>query len=111
MPAGTVGKLRCRGTEGRGFAGDTEPAGDERFRDGWYYPGDLASIDQDGYIFLKGRTVNVIFRNGMELFVQEIEEVIATHPSVTEVAVGGVPRGGAGEELVAIVVPHGQAPA
>jgi acyl-coenzyme A synthetase/AMP-(fatty) acid ligase len=109
VPAGTVGKLRCRGTEGKGFAGDTEPTGDERFRDGWYYPGDLASIDQEGYIFLKGRTVDVIFRNGLELFAQDIEEVIAIHPSVAEVAVVGVPRRGAGEELVAIVVPRGQA--
>jgi acyl-coenzyme A synthetase/AMP-(fatty) acid ligase len=109
VPAGTVGKLRCRGTEGKGFAGDTEPTGDERFRDGWYYPGDLASIDPEGYIFLKGRTVDVIFRNGIELFAQDIEEVIAVHPSVKEVAVVGVPRRGSGEELVAIVVPNGQA--
>lgn len=109
VPAGTVGKLRCRGTEGKGFAGDTEPTGDERFRDGWYYPGDLASIDEEGFIFLKGRTVDVIFRNGIELFAQEIEEVIAVHPSVKEVAVVGVPKSGPGEELVAIVVPNGQA--
>jgi acyl-coenzyme A synthetase/AMP-(fatty) acid ligase len=109
LPAGTIGKLRVRGTEGKGFAGDTEPQGDERFRDGWYYPGDLAAIDEEGYIFLKGRSVDVIFRNGMELFAQDIEEVIAVHPSVAEVAVVGVPRSGSSEELVAIVVPNGQA--
>jgi acyl-coenzyme A synthetase/AMP-(fatty) acid ligase len=109
VPRGDVGKLRCRGTEGKGFAGDTEPQGDERFRDGWYYPGDLASIDADGYIFLKGRSADIIFRNGVEVFAQEIEEVMAVHPSVREVAVVGVPRNGPGEEMVAIVVAHGQA--
>jgi acyl-coenzyme A synthetase/AMP-(fatty) acid ligase len=109
VPPGTVGKLRVRATAGKGFAGDTEPTGDERFRDGWYYPGDLASLDAEGYIFLKGRSVDIIFRNGLELFAQDIEEVIAVHPSVAEVAVVGVPRSGVNEELVAIVVPHGQA--
>src|SRR5262249_38081798 len=76
----------------------------------WYYPGDLASIDKDGFVFLKGRSgLEVISRNGIELFAAEIEAVMAQHASVAEVAVVGVPRATSGEELVALVVPRGQA--
>jgi acyl-coenzyme A synthetase/AMP-(fatty) acid ligase len=46
LPAGTVGRLRCRRTEGKGFAADVDPLSDERFRDGWYYPGDSAQLDE-----------------------------------------------------------------
>ena len=97
-----VGRLRSRGTEGAGLAGD------ERFRDGWYYPGDLAHLDEDGYIFLKGRAVDVIYRGGSELFAGDIEAVIALHPAVAEVAIVGVPRALSGDELVALVVARAQ---
>jgi acyl-coenzyme A synthetase/AMP-(fatty) acid ligase len=110
LPPGTVGLMRCRGTEGRGFAAEVAPDGDERFRDGWYYPGDLAAIDKDGFVYLKGRSgADIINRNGVELFAAEIEAVVARHASVAEVAVVGVPRAGSGEELVALVVPRGKA--
>ena len=110
LPPGTVGLMRCRGTEGRGFAAEVAPDSDERFRDGWYYPGDLATIDEDGFVYLKGRSgADIISRNGIELFAAEIEAVMAQHASVAEVAVVGVPRAAAGEELVALVVPRGQA--
>jgi acyl-coenzyme A synthetase/AMP-(fatty) acid ligase len=110
QPAGTVGRLRCRGTEGKGFAAEVAADSDERFRDDWYYPGDLAAIDKDGLVYLKGRSnAEVISRDGIELFAAEIEAVIARHAGVVEVAVVGVPRAGAGEELVALVVPRGQA--
>jgi acyl-coenzyme A synthetase/AMP-(fatty) acid ligase len=112
LPPGTVGRLRCRGTAGNGFAADIDPASDERFRDGWYYPGDAAHLDEAGYIFLKGRSIDVINRNGVEIFATEIEAVIAQHPTVAEVAVVGVPRLMTGrmpqDELVALVVPRGQ---
>lgn len=90
------------------FAADVDPASDERFRDGWYYPGDYAHLDDAGYIFLRGRAGDAIARNGIELFPAEIEAVIAQHPDVAEVAVAGVPRPVPGDELVALVVPQGQ---
>jgi acyl-coenzyme A synthetase/AMP-(fatty) acid ligase len=102
LPAGTVGQLRCRGTEGMGFGSD------ERFHDGWYYPGDLGHIDAAGYIFLKGRSADVIARNGRDLFAADIEAVIALHPAVAEVAVVGVPRPAAGDDVVALVVARQQ---
>jgi acyl-coenzyme A synthetase/AMP-(fatty) acid ligase len=103
LPSGAVGQLRCRGTEGKGLS-------DERFSDGWYYPGDSAHIDEAGYIYLRGRrSVDVISRNGVEIFAAEIEAVIAQHPTVVEVAVVGVPRPIPGDEMVALVVTRGQA--
>jgi acyl-coenzyme A synthetase/AMP-(fatty) acid ligase len=60
LPSGTVGRLRCRGSASKGFAAENDVEGDERFRDGWYYPGDIGSIDDQGYIFIKGRTVDLI---------------------------------------------------
>jgi long-chain acyl-CoA synthetase len=98
LPSGMVGRLRSRGTEGAGLGGD------ERFRDGWYYPGDIGHMDEAGYIFLKGRSEDVIHRDGRELFAADIESVIALHPSVAEVAVVGVPRPFSTDELVALVV-------
>jgi acyl-coenzyme A synthetase/AMP-(fatty) acid ligase len=98
LPAGMVGRLRSRGTEGAGLAGD------ERFRDGWYYPGDIGHRDEAGYIYLKGRPEDVIHRDGQELFAADIESVIALHSSVAEVAVVAVPRPFAPDELVALVV-------
>ncbi len=108
LPQGSVGRLRCRGTAGKGFAAEVDPAGDERFRDGWYYPGDLAYLDDAGYLFLKGRAAAVISRGGAELFAADIEGIIAEHPAVREVAVVGVPRPGRGEDIVALIVPRGQ---
>jgi acyl-coenzyme A synthetase/AMP-(fatty) acid ligase len=113
LPPGVVGRLRYRSTAGKGFAADIDPASDERFRDGWYYPGDTAHLDEAGYIFLKGRSIDVINRNGVEIFAAEIEAVIAQHPTVAEVAVVGVPRAMPGrmpmDQIVALVVPRGQA--
>jgi acyl-coenzyme A synthetase/AMP-(fatty) acid ligase len=113
LPPGTVGRLRCRGTEGRGFGGDIDPAGAEQFHDGWFYLEDYAHFDDAGFIFLKGRSIEIINRNGVEIFAAEVEAVIARHPTVAEVAVVGIPRLTTArmpqDELVALVVPRGQA--
>jgi acyl-coenzyme A synthetase/AMP-(fatty) acid ligase len=109
VPPGAVGRLRCRGSESKGFAAENDVEGDERFRDGWYYPGDIGTLDADGFIFLKGRTVDLIQRPGGDIFSSDIESVIAQHPSVQEVAAVGLPRAsGPGEEIVAVVVSRGE---
>jgi acyl-coenzyme A synthetase/AMP-(fatty) acid ligase len=107
LPPGAFGQLRCRGTEGKGFAADVDSASDERFSGGWFYPGDSACLDEAGYIFLKGRAGDVIRRNGIEIFAAEIEAVMAQHHTVVEAAVVGVPRPVPGDEIVALVVPRG----
>jgi acyl-coenzyme A synthetase/AMP-(fatty) acid ligase len=112
LPPGIFGRLRCRGTAGMGFSADVD-ATNGALPDGWHYPGDYAHVDEAGYIFLKGRSSDVIQRNGIEIFAAEVEAAIAEHPSVAEVAVVGVAQQKSGpapvEAMVALVVPRGQA--
>lgn len=106
---GTVGRLRCRGP---GFASgmcpeDSATPSPECFRDGWYYTGDLGSLDEDGYLFLHGRIADVVRREGVEVFANDIEMALVAHPSVRDVAVIGRPSQRLGEEIVAFVVSNG----
>jgi acyl-coenzyme A synthetase/AMP-(fatty) acid ligase len=108
-PAGTVGRVRVRGRTSAGaFVTTAEPAGTERFADGWYYPGEFGFLDENGYLFLKGRVSDAVRRSGIELFPTDVEEALASHPGVREAAVVGVPSANHGQELVAVVVKEGE---
>jgi acyl-coenzyme A synthetase/AMP-(fatty) acid ligase len=106
-PVGSVGHLRCQGpTRAEGFALEEDAArGPEAFRDGWYYPGDLAVIDVDGWISLKGRRTDLILRNGTEVYPFEIEAALRRLPGITDAAVIGLPAAdGRGEAPIAVIV-------
>ena len=75
------------------------------FRDGWYQSGDLARMDDDGYLFIVERMKNAISTGGESVYPQEVEDVIYTHPDVLECAVIGVPHPEWGETVTAIIVP------
>lgn len=83
-----------------------EQATKETIKNGWLYTGDLARIDEDGELFIEGRSSELIIRGGFNIYPLEIEEILASHPSVSEVAVVGVPSEVMGEEVVAFVVPQ-----
>lgn len=102
LPPGEVGRLRYRSPASpRGyFVGDSS----EAFRDGWYYPGDLASLDPDGFVFLKGRVKDMIIRGGVNIFPGDVEKVLLECGGVADAAVIGTPSREFGEELVAFVV-------
>src|SRR5687768_6222082 len=70
----------------------------------WVHTGDLAYIDEDGYIFLVDRKKDMIKTSGFQVWPREIEEVIASHPAVHEVSVAGVPHAVKGEAAKAWVV-------
>jgi len=76
----------------------------ETIRDGWLHTGDICIRDEDGFIYFVDRTKDMINRGGENVYPREIEEVIATHPGVMEVAVIGVPDERLGEEIKAIIV-------
>ena len=76
----------------------------EAFRDGWLNTGDLAELDQDGFVTIVGRTKDMIISGGLNVYPKEIEDVIARLPGVVETAVVGVPNERFGEAAVAIVV-------
>lgn len=106
LPVDAVGRIRYRGPGvATGYHLDPE-ASVERFRDGWFYPGDLAAIDPDGFVCLRGRREDVIIRGGINLYPAEIEAVLTAHPAVLEAAI--VPRTSEalGEEVAAFVVPR-----
>ncbi len=66
-------------------------------RNGWLYTGDLGYMDDDGYVFIVDRKKDLVKSGGFQVWPREVEEVIATHPSVSEVAVAGVPDPDRGE--------------
>ncbi len=72
--------------------------------DGWLHSGDLGHLTDDGYLFIDGRSKDVVIRGGENIACPHVEAAIATHPSVVEVAALGIPHPDLGEELVAVVV-------
>jgi long-chain acyl-CoA synthetase len=78
----------------------------EMLRDGWLYTGDIGYIDDDGYVFLTDRKKDVIKTSGFQVWPREVEEVIATHPSVAEVGVAGLPDPERSEIVAAWIVPR-----
>jgi acyl-coenzyme A synthetase/AMP-(fatty) acid ligase len=104
LPPRITGRLRCRAPcMAAGFF-RSEGGGGEAFLDGWYYPGDYAYLDEDGYVYLQGRTSEIIIRGGINVFAPEVERAVASFPGVTEVAVLGYPVPDLGEEIAAFVV-------
>ncbi|MCE9671679.1 AMP-binding protein [Myxococcus stipitatus] len=72
---------------------------------GWFRTGDLGEHDSDGYLRITGRARELIISGGFNVYPREVEEVLATHPGVAEVAVLGLPDADFGEQVVAVVVP------
>lgn len=108
VPCGTVGRIRYRGPAvADSFHGDPQ-ASQEAFRDGWFYPGDLGTMNEDGYLFLKGRAKDMIIRGGVNIYPQEIEATLLGHPSVAEAAVVGWPSREFDEEVAAFVMRKGE---
>jgi acyl-coenzyme A synthetase/AMP-(fatty) acid ligase len=101
---GTVGQLRCGGPGLTFPAKTSRGAGAADFRDGWHYPGELASIDELGYVFLQGRASEVIFQGGAKIFPSEVEAVLQAHECVAEAAVVGRKLANNEQEVVAYVV-------
>ncbi|WP_396930346.1 class I adenylate-forming enzyme family protein [Mycolicibacterium sp.] len=106
---GEQGELRLKGPQC--FLGyvDQSLDADAFDADGWFCTGDLGCIDADGHITVTGRIKDAIIRNAENISALEVEEVLACHPLVADVAVIGVPDERTGERVCAVVVPAGDA--
>jgi acyl-CoA synthetase (AMP-forming)/AMP-acid ligase II len=108
-PAGTVGRVQIRGRGVIGEYAENGPAG-AIDPDGWLDTGDLGHLDQDGYLFLAGRSDDVINRGGEKIYPREIEDVLLAQPGVRFAAVVAARDEVLGERPVAYVVPAGPGP-
>jgi acyl-CoA synthetase (AMP-forming)/AMP-acid ligase II len=76
----------------------------ETLRGGWLHTGDIGRMDERGYVYILDRTRDMVISGGLNIYPREIEEVLLTHPAVSEVGVFGVPDAKWGEALKAHVV-------
>jgi long-chain acyl-CoA synthetase len=76
----------------------------EAFRGGWFHTGDMATLDEDGFIYIMDRKHDMIISGGFNIYPREVEDAIMTHPQVAEAAVIGVPDDIWGESVKAFVV-------
>jgi long-chain acyl-CoA synthetase len=105
MPAGEVGELMIKGPiVMMGYYGNVAATRDAIEPDGWLHTGDLASMDEQGQVFVVDRKKDMINTAGFKVFPAEIERVVAAHPAVAMVAVGGQPDALKGEIAKAYVV-------
>jgi long-chain acyl-CoA synthetase len=106
-PTGTLGEIVIRGHNVfAGYLGNPE-ATKSAIVDGWFRSGDLGTKDADGFITVVDRKKDLIIRGGFNVYPREVEEVLARHPAILQVAVVGLPDETHGEEICAVVVPSG----
>ena len=112
VPRGQVGEIVTRSDAVMNGYLEMPEQTAEAIRDGWFWGGDLARMDDEGYLYLAGRSKDMIIRGGENVYPVEIESVLADHPSVAQVAVVGRPDDHWGEVVVAVVTgdPTGPAP-
>jgi len=104
LPTGQVGEILMRAPNLMQGYWQRPDETENAIRDGWLYTGDLGYLDEDGYLFVVDRKKDLIKPGGKQVWPREVEEVIATHPAVVEVAVAGVPDERLGEAVKAWVV-------
>jgi long-chain acyl-CoA synthetase len=103
LPAGEVGELWVKGPQvAKGYWNDPR-ASQETFVDGWLRTGDLARLDEEGFLYLVDRMKDMVIRGGENIYCVEIENVLHSHPAVLDAAVVGIPHRTLGEEPAAVV--------
>ncbi|XKF14477.1 AMP-binding protein [Halomonas sp. BLK-85] len=108
LPRGEIGELCTRGYSIMLKYWNNDKATQEAIDEaGWMHTGDLATMDEEGYVQIVGRIKDMVIRGGENVYPKEIEEFLYTHPAISEVQVTGVPDKKYGEELIAWVKLNG----
>ena len=108
VPRGTEGQIFFEPTEGMvpfEYHNDPDKTRDARNKHGWTSLGDVGYQDEDGYLFLTDRKSFMIISGGVNIYPQEIENLLVTHPKVANAAVIGAPDPEMGEKVVAVIQP------
>ncbi|HTX13330.1 MAG TPA: long-chain fatty acid--CoA ligase [Solirubrobacteraceae bacterium] len=101
---GEPGEIAIRGHNVmKGYWNRPEATAEAIDADGWFYSGDIARVDEEGFFFIVDRKKELIIRGGYNVYPREIEEVLYEHPAVREAAVVGIPHADLGEEVGAAV--------
>ena len=104
LPAGEPGELVVRGPQVMKGYWNREEETDEALRDGWLYTGDIAYMDEDGYVFIVDRKKDMIISGGYNVYPREIDEVLYEHPKIADAVSIGVPDAYRGESVKVFVV-------
>jgi fatty-acyl-CoA synthase len=106
LPVGETGELLTRGyAVMTGYHDDPAATAAAIDPDGWLHTGDLAKMDERGYLLIDGRLKEMIIRGGENIYPREIEAVLFSHPDVADAAVVGIPDERWGEQVAAFVQP------
>jgi len=107
LPVGAVGELCVRGYSlMQGYWEDPEKTAQTIDADGWIHSGDLATMDEEGYVSVTGRIKDMVIRGGENISPREIEEFLYRHPAIQDAQVIGVSDRKYGEELCVWIVPR-----
>ncbi|MEM6582893.1 MAG: AMP-binding protein, partial [Pseudomonadota bacterium] len=105
VSTGEVGVIYFESGENFSYHGDEKKTQDLYSPQGWRTLGDIGRMDDEGYLYLTDRKSNMIISGGVNIYPQESENRILTHPKVADVAVFGIPNEAFGEEVKAVVQP------
>ena len=105
LPPGDTGEIVVRGSLVMAGYHRNPVATAEASAHGWHHTGDIGYLDEDGYLYLTDRRAHMIISGGVNIYPQEAENVLASHPAVADVAVIGVPDAEMGEAVKAVVEP------
>jgi fatty-acyl-CoA synthase len=107
VAASETGELSCRGYNVMlGYYKMPDKTAAAIDKDGWLYSGDLATMDEEGYVKIVGRKKDMLITGGFNVYPAEIEEYLFTHPKVQNVSVVGIPDKVMGEVAVAYIIPR-----
>ena len=98
-----VGELWCKGASNCKLYWNRPQATAETFIDGWVVTGDLAKIDEEGFLFLVDRAKDMLIRGGENVYCIEVENALYDHPAIMDASVVGIPHKDLGEEVGAVV--------
>lgn len=113
LPAGQVGMIYFEGTGNFSYHGDAAKTEKVTSPQGWRTYGDLGYVDAEGYLYLTGRKSFTIITGGVNVYPQEVEDVLGAHPAVADCAVFGIADEDLGEQVKAVVqtvAPHDAGP-